>query len=92
MNGLKQLCLDNTDFLEKIFCSVDKDKKEYLTWQEFFAAIKLISSSDLNDKIDLFFSIVDADGNGNFSYEEIREICELSMSKIDLNKYKNGVD
>jgi len=92
MNGLKQLCLDNTDFLEKIFSSVDKDNKEYLTWQEFFAAVKLISSSDLNDKIDLFFSIVDADGNGNFSYEEIREICELSMSKIDLNKYKNGVD
>lgn len=92
MNGLKQLCLDNTDFLDRIFSSVDKANKEYLTWEEFFAALKLISSSDLNDKIDLFFQIVDADGNGNFSYDEIKEICELSMPKVDLVKYKDGND
>ncbi len=85
MNGMKQQYLDNTDFLVRIFNSVDKDNKDYLTWEEFFAALKLISSSDLNDKIDLFFQIVDSDGNGNFSYDEIKEICELSMPKVDLD-------
>ena len=92
MRGMKQQYLDNTDFLDRIFNSVDKDLKDFLTWEEFFAALKLISSSDLNDKIDLFFQIVDSDGNGNFSYDEIKEICELSMPKIDLAKYKDGRD
>jgi Ca2+-binding EF-hand superfamily protein len=86
MSGLKHLSLDNTDFLEKIFTSVDKSNKGYLVWEEFFAALKLISSTDLNDKIDLFFQIVDADGNGSFSFPEIRQICQLSMSKINKSE------
>ena len=49
------MSLDNTDFLERIFSSCDRDNKGYLVWDEFFNALKLISSSDVNDKIDLFF-------------------------------------
>ena len=87
MNGLKQLSLDNTDFLEKIFDSVDEVGKGFLLWEEYFQALKLISSSDLKDKIDLFFKIVDADGNGNFSFDEIKDICKLSLSKIEESKH-----
>lgn len=83
MTGMKELSMDNTDFLKKIFDSVDKESKGYIVWEEFFAAVKLISSNDLRDKIDLFFSIVDADGNGNFSFEEIKDICKLSLTKIE---------
>jgi Ca2+-binding EF-hand superfamily protein len=83
MTGMKELSMDNTDFLKKIFESVDKDSKGYIVWEEFFAAAKLISSNDLRDKIDLFFAIVDADGNGNFSFEEIKDICKLSLTKIE---------
>jgi Ca2+-binding EF-hand superfamily protein len=89
MNGLKQLSLDNTDFLERIFNSVDRQKKGYLNWDEFFSALKLISSSDLKDKIDLFFQIVDSDGNGMFSYDEIKGICSMSMSKIKVFEDEN---
>ena len=84
MNGLKMLSLDNTDFLEKIFESVDKENKGFLYWEQYFQALKLISSNDLNDKIDLFFKIVDADGNGLFSFDEIKDICLLSLSKIKI--------
>ena len=86
INGLKQLSLDNTDFLEKIFDSVDSCHKQFLLWDEYFQALKLILSSDLKDKIDLFFKIVDADGNGMFSFEEIKDICKLSLSKVDVSK------
>ncbi len=82
MECLRFLSLDNTDFLEKIFDSQDYSFKGYLIWQEFFSAIKLIESNDLKDKIDLFFRIVDADGNGLFSFEEIKDICGLSMAKM----------
>eukprot|EP00347_Sterkiella_histriomuscorum_P016078 403354574 len=90
MNGMKQLSLDNTDFLERIFQSCDKDNNGYLQWEEFFSALKLISSSDVNDKIDLFFKIVDSDGNGMFSFDEIKEICYMSMSKVSVQDEKPG--
>ena len=75
--------MDNTDLLDRIFSSVDKGSKTYLTWEEFFSAMKLISSNNLRDKVDLFFNIIDSDGNGMFSFDEIKEICRLSLSKVD---------
>ena len=80
---MKELSLDNPDFLIRIFDSVDKGNKGYLTWDEFFIAMKLVNTQDLKDKIDLFFNIVDSDGNGSFSFDEIKDICKLSISKID---------
>ena len=83
MNGNKELSLDNADLLAKIFDSVDKKGKGYLTSHQYFLAMKLISTSDLKDKVDLFFDVVDSDKNGSFSYDEIRDICKLSLSKIE---------
>lgn len=59
MSGNKELSLDNPDLLIKIFDSVDKQGKGYLIWDEYFLAMKLISTTDLKDKIDLFFDVVD---------------------------------
>jgi len=40
-----------------------------------------LTTSDLELKLSMFFSIIDADGNGMFDYNEIFEICKLSFSK-----------
>ncbi len=56
---LREEQVDNQEFLEKIFDSIDQIGKGYLNWNEFFQALKLISSRDLRDKIELFFFIVD---------------------------------
>jgi len=85
---LKEDQVDNEEFLSRIFHSIDKDNKGYLCWDEFFQALKLISSKDLKDKIDLFFYIVDSDGNGLFSFDEIREICKLSLKRFDDPDYE----
>jgi len=52
----------------------------------------LITSRDLKDKIDLFFYIVDADGNGLFSFEEIKDICKMSFSKFEDASYEQFRD
>jgi Ca2+-binding EF-hand superfamily protein len=80
---LQEENVNNAEFLEKIFDVIDRKGKSYLNWDEFFQALKLVSSRDLKDKIDLFFYIVDSDGNGLFSYDEIRDICQLSFSKFE---------
>jgi Ca2+-binding EF-hand superfamily protein len=75
INCLQEENVNNKEFLEKIFDVIDRKCRSYLNWEEFFQALKLVSSRDLKDKIDLFFYIVDSDGNGLFSYDEIRDIC-----------------
>lgn len=90
MNGMKEMSIDNTDFLEKIFQSVDKKCTGYVKWDQFFATVKLVSSNNLQDKIDLFFNIVDSDGNGSFSFDEIKDICKFSISKIAGNEHDDG--
>jgi len=65
VSGMKDLSEGNSDFLDKIYESVDLEKSGLLKWNQFLQAVKLICSNDLKDKIELFFSIVDADGNGS---------------------------
>lgn len=88
MKCLREEQIDNLEFLEKIFDSIDNLGKGYLNWDEFFRALKMISSRDLKDKIDLFFYIVDQDGNGRFSFDEIKKICKLSLSKFPDENYE----
>ena len=83
INCLQEENVNNKEFLEKIFDTIDRKGKSYLSWDEFFQALKLVSSRDLKDKIDLFFFIVDSDGNGLFSYDEIKDICQLSFSRFE---------
>jgi Ca2+-binding EF-hand superfamily protein len=42
--------------------------------------MKQIQTENLNEKIDLFFKIIDTDGNGMLSYDEVGEICEMSLT------------
>lgn len=69
-----------------MFSTIDQPPKGYLVWEQFFTSLKLVSSRDLKDKIELFFYIVDTDGNGLFSYEEIKAICKLSIMKFDYSQ------
>jgi len=89
---LKEEQVDNEEFLEKIFFTCDKEGRGYIIWDEFFAALKLITSKDLKDKIDLFFYIVDADANGLFSFSEIKDICKMSFSKFEDPAYEEFRD
>jgi hypothetical protein len=56
-----------------------KTGREFITFDQYVFFMKKIKASDLNDKIDLFFKIIDTDGNGMLSYEEVLEICETSL-------------
>jgi|JI10StandDraft_1071094.scaffolds.fasta_scaffold171956_1 Ca2+-binding EF-hand superfamily protein len=81
--------MENPEFILKIFDSADNGTKDdILEWEEFFVAMKMVMSKSLKDKLDLFFSVVDSDGNGNFSFEEIKEICEMSLMKSDSDDAK----
>ena len=77
--GLKECRLYNQGILEKIFYSLDEDEKGYLNWEEFLEGMKTICSNSLEDKIDCFLRMADDEANGSFSYDEIKDICILTL-------------
>jgi len=48
-------------------------------------AVKAIQARNIDSKIDLFFKIIDQDGNGTLSYDEVFEICSNSFEKFSPN-------
>ncbi|CAI2366384.1 unnamed protein product [Moneuplotes crassus] len=91
INGISELSLENKDLVKRIFDKANVNKKlipknnknkacnAYLDWEEFLICMKTIFTDDLELKIELFFDIVDSDGNGFLDKKEIKEICELSL-------------
>ena len=55
----------------------------YLTWEEFIECMKLICSGNLIQRIELFFKVLDEDGNGMFSYQEIYDIAKISLARFN---------
>ena len=85
--GLDICRVFNKGLLRKIFETLDKrpgsdEGKGFLTWQEFFEAIKLISGNDVEERFNSFIKVVDENGDGSFSFDEIKDICKLCMEEL----------
>ena len=73
----------NQGILVKIFHSLDREGKGYLNQEEFLESMQVVCSQSSEEKVDLFLRMVDDDGGGSFSYEEIKEICLLTFEEGD---------
>ena len=49
-------------------------------------------ATTFEEKIDLFFEMVDEDGNGMLSWEEIYNICQESLQVFKGNKDSQFID
>lgn len=74
LEGIPQLSLENKQLVKKIFKKADTTKNGYLGWDEFLESMKIIFTDSLELKIELFFDIIDSDGNGLLDYDEVKEI------------------
>jgi Ca2+-binding EF-hand superfamily protein len=50
--------------------------------------MKTLQAKTLKEKIDLFFDVIDEDGNGKLSYEEIFRICKLVLKQAGAENEK----
>ena len=81
--SLTQLLYENPQLGERIFSFGNQSLTGYLSWKEFLESMRMIASSNLFHKIDIFFKILDEDGNGLFSYKEIFEVALLSLARYN---------
>ena len=89
-NCLPQMRSQGYSLAYKIYKTINKLNTECLNWEEYMQGMYTMKSPDIKDKIDVFFHIIDSDGNGFLSFDEVYEISKNSLQrtlgdKIDRN-------
>lgn len=83
--GIKSLKYESEWLAKRIFDECNEMKSnEFLDWEHFLLAVKAIQAKQLDQKVDLFFKIIDQDGNGQLSYDEVYEICSSSFQRFSI--------
>jgi Ca2+-binding EF-hand superfamily protein len=74
----------------KIYETLNKLNTTYLNWEDFLQGMLSMKSHFIQDKIDLFFHIIDTDGNGFLSFDEVYEISKGSLQRTLGDKDDNN--
>jgi hypothetical protein len=75
------------EMTKKIFNTINTLNSKYVNWEELMNGLLTLKNKDLNDKLDLFLRIIDSDGNGYLSFEEVYSLSIDSLSR-QLSKGK----
>ena len=71
--------------IEKLFENIRKEmapKTQRVTFDSFIELVNSFSTSDIEKKVERFFSLIDEDGNGELSFEEILHLCQRSFQSM----------
>lgn len=79
--GVHQMSNESSEVAMKMFNVVNNSKSNYLSIDEFLRGMSIIKSENLYDKIDMFFKIIDTDNNGELSWNEVYNICRMSLRR-----------
>jgi Ca2+-binding EF-hand superfamily protein len=82
---------NNIAILERVFLAIDTDKSGFIEWEEFLRAMSTVRCGTYEEKINLFFNLFDADGNGVLTFSEITAMCKLNLS-ADISELDDVVD
>ena len=83
--GFPQLRYENSMVIEKIFENIRKEvnpKTGRVNFDAFIELVHSFSSNDVDTKVERFFKLIDEDGNGELSYEEILHLCQRSFQTM----------
>jgi len=88
--GVRQIGNESCELAKKIFNVVNESKTNHLTLDEFLKGMSVIKSENISEKIDLFFRIIDTDGNGELSWNEVYNLCIMSLKRSLVVEDKIG--
>ena len=81
-NCIPQIKSQGIELAKKIYKTLNKLNTKYLNWEEFLTGMLTLKSKYMNEKIDTFLSIIDSDGNGLLSFDEVYEISKGSLKRV----------
>ena len=81
-DGFPQLKFENAMVIEKLFENIRKEmdtRTKRVTFESFLTLVKSFMTTDIDVKVNRFFQLIDEDGNGELSMEEILNLCQRSF-------------
>ena len=84
-DGFPQLKFENAMVIEKLFENIRKEmapKTKRVTFDSFIELVNSFSTTDIETKVERFFNLIDEDGNGELSYDEILHLCQRSFQSM----------
>ena len=77
---------------KKIFKAFNnKTNLNYMSWQNYFDGMMKIKDQNIDNKLDLFFQILDENGDGSFDYNEVFNLSLISLQRV-IPKFKKNKD
>ena len=68
---------------KKIFKAFNnKTNINYMSWQNYFEGMMKIKDQNIDNKLDLFFQILDENGDGSFDYNEVYNLSLISLQRV----------
>ena len=80
---------------KKIFKAFNnKTNLNFMSWQNYFDGMMKIKDQNIDNKLDLFFQILDENGDGSFDYNEVYNLSLISLQRVlpDNNPKKESED
>ena len=78
---------------KKIFKAFNnKTNINYMPWQNYMDGMMKIKDPNIDNKLDLFFQILDENGDGSFDYNEVFNLSLISLQRVlpDNSKKENN--
>ena len=71
------------DLSKKIFKAFNnKTNLNFMSWQNYFDGMMKIKDQNIDNKLDLFFQILDENGDGSFDYNEVYNLSLISLQRV----------
>ena len=68
---------------KKIFKAFNnKTNLNFMSWQNYFDGMMKIKDQNIDNKLDLFFQILDENGDGSFDYNEVYNLSLISLQRV----------
>ena len=61
-----------------------------MSWQNYFDGMIKIKDQNIDNKLDLFFQILDENGDGSFDYNEVYNLSLISLQRVLPDNEKEG--
>jgi len=83
--GVPQMALETHSIVKRIFHSINTRGNGMVDWNEFVQGLGTMKAKNVEDKINLFFKMIDEDGNGKLSWDEVYDLCYSALEKYTPN-------